>query len=265
MYLGLLILIGIPGSGKKNEWKSLRKNLASDIEKLIHALKSKNMNLIPTIFVNDLKNLKFLEENVVLIIDDNMYLKSMRYTLYQITKKNQIGFCEVFFNCSLEKALQKNNERQSDSIVSPEIIERMLTQIEVPNKKNAWEKYSLCINSFSDINEFHTDLFTILNNSLCNPEKISFVSSKEKQLSLLQCQTNIIHQADIALRKIVGEEIKKLSNVTPAEKKYHCLKLNEKKVDILADLKSGVIFLPTKIVSEIKNNEEKKFNNKYIE
>lgn len=301
MNLGFLILIGLPGSGKtslaktlKNhiktfkeisyyfihicydelipffnhghgiEWKILRNSVALKVEELVVALKSKKKELCPTVFAAEVEDLQTFNSNIILIIDDNMHFKSMRYTLYQIARNHGIGFCQVFLNCSLELALLKNEERDPNSIVPRQIIEAMYTKLEKPNKKNNWEKYALCIDAFSNVNEVCSQLFPILIDSLHNFEYVRN-DSKQRELSAVQCKKSTLHQSDLALRKIVGTKIKEfLSQSTNYDPKKYSLQLNAKRSEILYDIKTGNISLPHGIDEDQEKPELINFLSNYF-
>ncbi|ESO93047.1 hypothetical protein LOTGIDRAFT_232809 [Lottia gigantea] len=80
---------------------------------------------------------------IVIIIDDNMYFRSMRYDYYQLARNSSVGFCEVYVACSVSLALQRNSQRAS-GFVEPEIITNMANRFEIPDQSHhSWEKYSL--------------------------------------------------------------------------------------------------------------------------
>lgn len=295
----LLVLIGLPGSGKttlaktlsnsfnnnskhnyyfvhvcydellsnsnqylESEWKSARSEVAVKIENLIKAFKSRSKELCPNEFTKDFEAILSSNTNIVVIADDNMYFKSMRYTLYQIARNQNISYAQIFLNCDLENAFLKNSQRKSDLMIPPHIIEKIHKNMEPPNNSNKWESFSLEIEAFSDFKDLSKKLFVLLNDSLCNPIYVKDKNFEEKNLSVMQCKKNVLHQTDLALRKIIGAKVKEfLSKNTKSDSFISALNL--RKTEILNDIKMGNILLSTELLVEIEEegDEKIKLNN----
>lgn len=297
MSLGLMVLIGLPGSGKTTlsktlvnnytyfkerklnfihicydellefskddsitDWKNQRNTIISEIGNLIISIKSESWNQCPQKFAHHLEKLDCSIKNIVLIIDDNMYFKSMRYSLFQIAKKYNIGFCQVFLKCSVELALLKNTQRVAHSVVPSSIIIKMNDKLEPPDINNKWEKYSLEIEAFCDLNQVCDKLFSTLNDSMqCNEYTINS-DPKQRELSFIQCKKNVLHQTDLALRKIIGQKIKaKLCSTQNEGRRELVLKLNNRKLEILCDIKAGNICLTSDVLEEINKGDDNKY------
>merc|ERR1711909_93629 len=80
------------------------------------------------------------ERKVLIIIDDNNYLRSMRYEYYQLARKFEAGFCQLLFQSTLEMALVRNSSRDAKHRIPEEVIRRMSEKLEAPDPlKNSWE------------------------------------------------------------------------------------------------------------------------------
>lgn len=62
-------------------------------------------------------------EDILVIVDDNNYYRSMRQDYFQLAKRLQIGFCQLHFHMDLEQALAVNLERGAGERL-PEIVIR---------------------------------------------------------------------------------------------------------------------------------------------
>ncbi|XP_049552741.1 L-seryl-tRNA(Sec) kinase isoform X1 [Orcinus orca] len=144
---------------------------------------------------------------LLLILDDNFYYQSMRYEVYQLARKYSLGFCQLFLECSLETCLQRNGQRPLP--VPAETIHLMGSKIEKPNpEKNAWEHNSLTIQSPACTSEARLKLTDLLLTALENPIKYVEENVEQKETDRIICSTNILHQADQTLRRIVSQTMK---------------------------------------------------------
>ena len=106
---------------------------------------------------------------IVLLLDDNMHLRSMRYEYYQLARKCEcivsvlvgiismslldgLGFAQVCVCCSTHVAKERNLHRPNP--IPDSTIELMELSMEYPDSdQNHWEKLSVCISSEGDISE----------------------------------------------------------------------------------------------------------------
>ncbi|KAL0275704.1 UNVERIFIED_CONTAM: hypothetical protein PYX00_003489 [Menopon gallinae] len=201
----------------------------------------------------------FFNSVIVILIDDNMYLKSMRYAFYKLAKDFNISFCQVYLKSPLEQCLERNFSRASNSIVPVTVISDMNAKLEPPRVDNKWEKHTLVFQTDDDYNKLYSDYFELLDKALENPESIQDENDLvEKEKSVFICMTNVLHQSDIALRQIVSNKIQNSHlKSKPDEKKefqLYCTKLNNTKGKILNDIKLGIINIPEVVLTEIKEN-----------
>ena len=73
----------------------------------------------------------------VFIIDDNMYLRSMRYRYFQLARRHQLGFAVVLLDVPVEECLRRNSARAQP--VPAEAIEAMAARLERPDPTRLWE------------------------------------------------------------------------------------------------------------------------------
>jgi len=46
-------------------------------------------------------------KDVMLLIDDNNYYRSMRYEYYQLARAESLGFCQIYLQCQLTEAINR--------------------------------------------------------------------------------------------------------------------------------------------------------------
>ncbi|XP_032279242.1 L-seryl-tRNA(Sec) kinase isoform X2 [Phoca vitulina] len=175
-----------------------------------------------------------------LILDDNFYYQSMRYEVYQLARKYSLGFCQLFLDCSLETCLQRNGQRCRP--LPAETIHLMARKIEKPNPgKNAWEHNSLTIQSTPCSSEASLKLTDLLLTALENPVKYIEDNVEQKETDRIICSTNVLHQADQTLRRIVSQTMKEAKDeqVLPFNLKLLAEELNKLKAEFLEDLRHG--------------------------
>ncbi|XP_060027099.1 L-seryl-tRNA(Sec) kinase [Erinaceus europaeus] len=174
-----------------------------------------------------------------LLLDDNFYYQSMRYEVYQLARKYSLGFCQLFLDCPLETCLERNEQRAQT--LPPETIQLMGRKIERPNpERNAWERNSLAVMSTapSAASQQLIDLFLT---ALENPVKCVEDDVEQKEMDRIICSTNILHQADQTLRRIVSATMKEAKDkqLLPYNLKLLAEELNKLKTEFLEDLRQG--------------------------
>ena len=146
----------------------------------------------------------------VIVIDDNMFYRSMRYSYFQIACRFQVSYCQIYLKIKLEDALKRNTNR-GNGAVKTETISKMAFVFEEPDTNfNHWEKQSLILSCYGEDDSLHHIVnfiemsFQNVAQSLCNHDNISNQCSKQENLK------NSYHQIDILLRKHVSTSVAKL-------------------------------------------------------
>ncbi|XP_070288146.1 L-seryl-tRNA(Sec) kinase [Myotis yumanensis] len=177
---------------------------------------------------------------LLLILDDNFYYRSMRYEVYQLARKYSLGFCQLFLDCPLETCIQRNGQRPG--ALPAETIRLMGGKMEEPNpEKNAWEHNSLTVRSPACSATASPELTGLLLAALENPVNCVEDNSEQKETDRIICSTNMLHQADQTLRRIVSETMKeaKDARVRPPDLKLLAAALNQLRAELLRDLRLG--------------------------
>ncbi|XP_043224116.1 L-seryl-tRNA(Sec) kinase-like isoform X1 [Amphibalanus amphitrite] len=83
------------------------------------------------------------ERPTVFIIDDNMYLRSMRYRYFQLARRHQLGYAVVLLDVPVTECLRRNAAR--DRPVPDAAIEVMAEKLERPDPARLWESRSVVL------------------------------------------------------------------------------------------------------------------------
>lgn len=225
-------------------YKQFRGMMIEIIEKII--TDSENFESTKKLILNwnlqvDINFPKQLHQDVIIIIDDNNYYRSMRYEFYKIARKYETCFMEFFFPLTLEECLMRNSQRTGSDYVPELIIKQMYIRIELPNSNLKWEKNAIKINADQkyDIKNILVNIKDQLNNPVPKPENTD--------VTFNNCKQSMIHKIDLHLRKIIAIKMKENFNY---DAKYYAQELNLKRKQILTDLRNGIIHIPL-IVDEI--------------
>lgn len=181
------------------------------------------------------------ERKILVIMDDNMYYRSMRYRYYQLARKLEIGFAQIYVHCDIETALRQNQQREE--CVPCDIINEMAKKFEEPNPKEPWDSSSLVWRSGQDIGP----IMELIHFAFLNPLRDTVAEAeKQREKSRLICAQSELHQVDSILRRLVSQTIQdaKLSgNITDLRIVAKCA--NECRTDIMKLVKSGgILFDP---------------------
>nr|XP_002120985.1 L-seryl-tRNA(Sec) kinase-like [Ciona intestinalis] len=279
-YDALIQWLDLTGEGK---WKLARNQVVSLVEKMLEMIKNvtdvdhvfplsgNGYNLLNTESVFEVWDIlvqykrKGLD-SLVFFIDDTMQYRSMRYDYVQLAKKYQTGFCVIQTSCPLDICIKRNESRPKRQSVSRLSVVQIHAQLETIGRC-AWEKEcSILIETFGVINEnTYKSLVQLIKNNLSNPlcENAS-PDPVEVKNSRLANHKSVLHQADLIMRVLVGDMIKRIR--TENLKVRNTQVLNAKK-QILKDLKQDMDFeefisSETKTVDVVclKGKLEKLFN-----
>lgn len=234
----LIILIGIPGAGKTTFCKNLALQLDKkefqlyvvsydDIRNDGNLKRYKEFRNIAQMTAKEKIQLITKEKSTfkhLVIIDDNMYYKSMRYEYYKLARQYEISFLEVYFDVNLEIALERNRNREQPALIDEHVITNMYNKLEKPQQ---WEQNHIFINS--NIDSIRNQLFLDkLSKSFDTPLKNIVVEK-------IKIKPSKLHVADLLLRKIVHQKLQ--TNV------QHSIKYTNVKNSVYKDIKNGILHI----------------------
>lgn len=240
------------------KWSESRKKVVALVENIICLLKAHNYSgledYLQQMKINKTRRhiLPTTNETTILIIDDNMFYSSMRYEYFKMARKYTISFAEICIHCSTEVACNRNSHRLKDRVPQETII-RMAEKLCCPSEKNTWEKWSCCLSSESSFgNRDAQAAFQIIEDALKEP--VLPLNTEDDENAHNKDAPNLVHEADIALRKVIGSKIKQLSTGITTDKNVQPLLL--KKQLLLQDLKSGVLKVPEAIHNMLETRSD---------
>lgn len=238
-----------------SQWKEARRGIVSYVKNLVSYLKRLEQHNIANSFEISVREelLKITQNEkrrrVYVILDDNMYYRSMRYEYYQLARLYNLSFCQLFVQCSVSDALNYNSSRDQGVTVPGQIITRMAKRLEPPDRQNnPWETYSLTVASETWTITKIMEIVHFLNYVAEHPVVMPIDDFEVCQESKLTCSTNVVHQVDIMLRKIIGERMRGgKTSLQRVELQAQSRVLADKRRCILEGIRTGRILVPEDI------------------
>ena len=174
--------------------------------------------------------------NLLVILDDNFFLRSMRRDAYKVCQRVAsglsdasdaltVGFSVVLVDTPLDVCLERNSLRKGKARIPEETLKRMESALERPDPTSADYMKKFEVNSFTivyprnrdeEIDACADDTFALFrdkiqacldaarNNSVVPPQKEEKVDPEALQQAREQTKKSQIHQADCLLRNLVG-------------------------------------------------------------
>ncbi|XP_048584489.1 L-seryl-tRNA(Sec) kinase isoform X3 [Nematostella vectensis] len=146
----------------------------------------------------------------VIILDDNMFYRGMRYEYYQLARKCGLGYAQLFIDCSIDSALQRNVSRSNP--VTMETIKTMTKRLEHPNpEKYFWEQNTLAIKGTEATSDCMKALVLLIKNAASHP--VPPLPTEDEPLKEKLQKANLdslLHQADKVLRRTISKKMEKL-------------------------------------------------------
>lgn len=162
------------------------------------------------------------QKKLLILLDDNNYLKSMRKNIRNICNNLEIAYFQMFLEVDVETAKLRNNHRSNS--VPEKIIEKLHAKLEQPSRES-----SIYINQ--DIAK--AEIFNMVNEQLSQ----SFIVFPEPTTPIA-IQPSLVHAIDLIIRKDINFKIKEMKKQNK-EVQECFLKLNSKRKQFLEDLRSN--------------------------
>jgi len=179
------------------------------------------------------RNVKVGCGNLVLLIDDNMFYRSMRYEYYQLARQLEVSFASVYVQCSVDDALRNNKQR---SLSLPDsIITGMAARIEIPAE--SWENWVSW-----KLGEDISGVLEFISQALCQPLHDHVAEAdRVKQLSQQESINSLLQQADTRLRAMVSEVMKcaKQTGVSKIEMRNYAARANASRTRVMDALRQA--------------------------
>ena len=217
-------------------------------------------------YFNQLKTPLLAGRGMVILIDDNNYLQSMRYEYYQLARKHRTGFAQLYFSCDSETAVRRNSERPEEERVPSQVILTMAEKLEPPNPlANKWECFSFSLAGSEEASSspsHNLDLVETVIQTACRSPVRGEVegegaSEEERQQDRLVCSASIVHQADKHLRALVNKKMisMKHSGFSKEDMNLRSKSIYSIKTEVLEDLKTGWTKLDKSLIASVEKRE----------
>ena len=199
----LLILCGLPASGKTRLARSIQRELEAQMKVVIVRTDDwrKEEYYSPFLPENEVRvrqlakiRVKELVTNGTSVIhDDTNYYTSMRHELRSIALSQHCVFAIVYVSTTLETALQWNRQRRSN--IPDEVIIRIDARLDIPGSRYTWDKPIVIVNLGSQDTGYATKKIT---------EQLRKLNPIKDEDYILE-KITIVEKYDVLTRKIVKE------------------------------------------------------------
>lgn len=215
----------------ENQWKMDRSIVLEKIEKFLQELGC------GSICFNGVHLSLEQDDRLIIVVDDNMYYKSMRQAYFRLAQTFNCGYCQVYFDIGMEVAISGNSQRSGRDRVPERVIRNIYGKIEPPVLSNYWERNSIVVLR-RDLEVYKNDLFGMIDTCLEQPENLIEAKSND-----LPCNS-LCHDLDIVLRKLISGKISDAKgNMSKKELGVFSKKLAIIKGSILHDFKRGLLYV----------------------
>lgn len=178
------------------DYKQRREEFFNKLEKLLCKFKD-DQEILSSEIPSDSFHVTPENTSTLFILDDNMYLRSMRQRSRKLCKNCNCEHFQIFMKCSLETALKRNSQRINS--VDKLVIEKMFNDLEIPSNSR-----TITIDEAPIFDD--ADLLRDLNDRLSIPETLT-----EEPQKIAQDQS-IIHEMDLITRKELSLKIQELKS-----------------------------------------------------
>ena len=182
------------------KWKLERNDIVTAVDVLISEMKGTNIASVDRKVKNLVAKIPKPDQHsgrIVVVIDDNNYLPSMRHQYYQLARKHLTGFCQVYFHCQRETAKLLNGGRKKEDQVPEHVIDQINDKMEEPNPlKNNWECFSFSISiEATEIPKWNFEMVdNVVNLGFGNPVQPYQDNTEEREAARVICSASLVHQ-----------------------------------------------------------------------
>jgi len=249
--------LGITEShGKDFRWKSFSSSLSADADEFLP--KETFVFELANYFKRNEKYVGDHSTDIIILIDDNNYYKSMRHEFFTIAREQCMGFCLLYCHAPVDICLQRNAKREQATRVPDSVILDMDKKLEEPDLlKNECDTYCLQVGYVgsrkSKIRVIHYVFTRALENPV-SPLPLDRTEVIEKERKI--CSENAVHQADLILRKWLHSELIVSSTTSAKSKKQLSQEMVQMKRLTLEKLRSGEIVLRYGVEDEFEYRNE---------
>ena len=187
------------------------------------------------------------ERNHVILVEDNMYYKSMRYEWIKMCRSKHVALGAINCSLSLDECLFQNSLRSSCDCI-PEGIIRRMAQLFEPATKD--EFYGNLV-EVQNQNEAVLAAIKLIHSAVESPLEPIPDDQDKKEIDRRQTSSNLIHQLDHVLRLATKEILSDCGS----GKQQLARSLSDKKFVILADVRQSKLILPQWFIDSLTKKD----------
>ncbi|KAK3580533.1 hypothetical protein CHS0354_009487 [Potamilus streckersoni] len=147
----LVIICGLPASGKTRRSTELKEYLDLNTQRKVHIVSDHTIGVKRNEVYSDSKQEKdvrgtlksavqrFLSKDDVVILDSLNYIKGFRYELYCVTKASHTPHCLILCDTNKEVATDWNLTRAENEQYSKDIFDALVMRFEEPKSSSRWD------------------------------------------------------------------------------------------------------------------------------
>lgn len=182
------------------------------------------------------------ETNHVILVEDNLYYKSMRYEWIKMCRRKRIALGAINCSSSLDQCLLKNSLRSRNNFIPEEIITRM-DQLFEPATRDEFFGHLLQVDNPHDVESS----IKLIRSAIGSPfEPIDDDDEEQREIDRKLTLSNLIHQLDHLLRIVIKEIL-----LECLDKQKLAKSLSNRKYVILSDVRQSKLILPEWFVNSL--------------
>ncbi|XP_013385019.1 protein KTI12 homolog isoform X1 [Lingula anatina] len=147
----LVVMCGLPCSGKTTRTNQLKHYLESELSKAVHIIDDHAIGIYKNEIYAESKSEKDarsalksavqrkLSREDVLILDSLNYIKGYRYELFCLTKASQTPHAVIHCEIDPHQAAEWNKNRSEEDSYSQEILDALVMRFETPDSRSRWD------------------------------------------------------------------------------------------------------------------------------
>ncbi|XP_029431816.1 protein KTI12 homolog [Rhinatrema bivittatum] len=160
----LVVLCGLPCSGKSRRAHELREHLAEGGSgRKVHVVSEEALGVQRNAVYADSRKEKELRGTLraeverklnkedVVILDSLNYIKGYRYELFCLIKHTQTPYCLIHCLTAPEISFMWNSSREPENQYMPEIFDALVQRFEAPDSRNRWDSPLFTVQKDDDL------------------------------------------------------------------------------------------------------------------
>ncbi|KAE8743823.1 hypothetical protein FOCC_FOCC009533 [Frankliniella occidentalis] len=151
----LVVITGIPASGKTTRASQLKEYLEKELKKTVHVVSenevitssniNKNALYLDSSKEKEIRSIiksqvqRLIGPDTVVIMDAANYIKGYRYEIYCMSKSSKTTQCTLHCETSPTVAWEFNTSRESNEKYTRETFDALVMRYEAPDNRNRWD------------------------------------------------------------------------------------------------------------------------------